>query len=54
MAFCACLASGEIVSTAMPSATGVVQAVWRPGIFATLTRHIRHAPTGLRRGWWQK
>ena len=54
MPFCACLTSGEMVSTTMPSATGTVQAVWILFIFSMRTRHIRQAPAGRRRGWWQK
>ena len=39
-----------LVRTTMPSPTGVVQAVWRRGIFSISTRHMRQAPTGARRG----
>jgi hypothetical protein len=35
--------SGLSVVTTMPSATGVVQAVWSLGTFSRRTTHIRHA-----------
>ena len=39
------------VRTAMPSATGVLQAVWSFGIFSTSTRHIRQLASGFSLGW---
>ena len=49
--FWAAITFGELVWTTMPSATGVVQAVCRRGIFSISTRHIRQAPTGFSFGW---
>jgi len=48
------IASGLLVSTTIPSKTGVVQAVCRPLAFSTETTHIRHAPTLLKTGWWHR
>jgi hypothetical protein len=39
------------VRTAMPSATGVLQAVWSFGIFSTSTKHIRQLASGFSLGW---
>src|SRR5438128_10193366 len=46
MASCPALTSGVVVKTVMPSVASRVQEVWSFGIFSTLTRHIRHAPSG--------
>jgi hypothetical protein len=54
--FCAFLTSGASVRITMPSATGTVQQVnmrvcFAPNMVSSmLTRHMRHAPTLVRRG----
>jgi hypothetical protein len=41
------------VSTTMSGATGIMQAGWRaaPRPVSISTMHMRHMPTGSRRGW---
>ncbi len=50
---CAFFVRSDSVSTVMPSATGIMQAGWRlgPRPVSISTRHIRHMPTGVMRGW---
>jgi hypothetical protein len=50
---CAFFVTGDSVATDMPSATGIMHAGWRAGPrpVSTSTMHIRHMPTGSRRGW---
>ena len=43
-----------IVLTTSPSFSGVVHAAWILGFPSISTRHIRHCPTTVRRGWKQK
>jgi hypothetical protein len=43
-----------VVLTERPSFNGVVQAAWIFGMPSISTRHIRHWPTTVRRGWKQK
>jgi len=50
MALRAWAISGVSVWTIMPSATGVVQAVWSLGIFSMRTRHMRQAAWSERPG----
>ena len=50
MALRAWAISGVSVATTMPSATGVVQAVWSLGIFSMRTTHMRQAAWSERPG----
>jgi hypothetical protein len=40
------LTRSEVVTTTIPSLTGVEQAVWSFGMPSISTRHMRQAPTG--------
>ena len=52
IASCPALTSGSSTLTTMPSfITWVVQAVCSFGMPSILTRHMRHWPTTMRRGW---
>ena len=42
----ACLTRSEVVTTTIPSRTGVEQEVWSFGMPSISTRHMRQAPTG--------
>ncbi len=53
MPSCAFATFSLVVSTTMPSATGIMQLGCSAGPrpVSTSTRHMRHMPTGLMRGW---
>jgi hypothetical protein len=42
----ACFTRSDVVTTTIPSFTGVEHAVWSFGMPSISTRHMRHAPTG--------